>query len=232
MLSQQATSIIICVGRILLSIEQIINVCGPGGLKGPQDEGLPEAFPGVLEQLPITQRVLDALKRRLNKRNCDRDSIEEQESYPSILQLVGDCNTRATKMESIYQAVVPGDPKGRELRYRQSTSVDETVEVLMKEMLVSMLQVSDSPLLLIGESERKDLEAALEAVKRLASSLTEEEKSGYVYNITNSGSGLQPVHSGRGHQHIYGHNLGGAFHGPTHLYSAGHQQPSGPSEAD
>ncbi|KAF3765989.1 hypothetical protein M406DRAFT_356157 [Cryphonectria parasitica EP155] len=218
--SQAATKIMICVSHILLSIDTIVNVCGPSRLKGPEDEGLPEAFPVVLEHLSTTASVFCAIKRRLSDRNCDKDSREQKESYPSVQQLVDDCRTKATKMATIYEAVVPGDAKGRETRYRQKTSVDETVEALMKDMLASMLQVAESPLGLIKEKEQNELKAALDLVAKLPPSLTEEEQFGYVYHINNNGSGLQPVHSGRGHQHIYGHNMGGTFHGATHVYSA------------
>lgn len=219
MSNQAANSIIISVRRIILSIEAINNICGPGRLREPEVEGLAEAFHGVLEHLPVTGSILESIIRRLKRRNASTDTDEEKQSYPPVLELINDCNTKATQMEKIYQAVIPEDTKSREIRYSESTSVDQTVEVLMRDMLVSMLQVAESPLRVINDSEQDYLEKALEAIEKLPASLVDEPKTGNVYTITNSGSGLQPVHAGHGAQHIHGHNMGGNFHGETHIHS-------------
>lgn len=137
-----------------------------------------------------------------------------------MLELINDCNIKATQMEKIYEAVIPEDTKSRGVRYLESTSVDKTVEVLMRDMLVSMLQVAGSPLCVITESEQGCLKEALEAIEKLPASLIEESRTGNSYTITNNGAGLQPVHAGYGAQHIHGHNMGGNFHGATHIHAA------------
>lgn len=217
--NQAANSIIISVRRIILSIEAINNVCGPGRLKDPEIEGLAEAFQGVLEHLPVTGNILESIERRLKRCNAPVKTEDEKQNYSLVLELINGCNTKATQMEKIYQAVIPEDTKTREARYLESTSVDQTIEVLMSEILVSMLQVAESPLRVINESEKGYLQEALEAIKKLPASLVEEPRTGNVYTITNSGSGLQPVHAGYGALHIHGNNMGGNFHGETHIHA-------------
>ncbi|KAJ4420461.1 hypothetical protein N0V82_004338 [Gnomoniopsis sp. IMI 355080] len=213
-------NIIIAIGRTVLSIQSITNDYDQDSLKDTEAEGLPEAFLGVFVHLPVAEVVFKTMSSRLDKAQAmGRIFAEDKNHLANVQASVHKCEITVRKLDKIYKAVVPGDAKTRKHRYRQSTEGYETVEGLMKGLVGFMLEVAGSPLGIISKSEEQELKMALEAVSKLSISLEEEEESAYVYYITNSGSGLQPVHAGRGNQAIHGHNMGGVFNGSTHVHS-------------
>ncbi|TPX09027.1 uncharacterized protein E0L32_001712 [Thyridium curvatum] len=127
----------------------------------------------------------------------------------------------------IFNTVVPAeDDNSRMERYEDVTTPDETVEKLMKGMLKCLQELAKSLLQLITPSEADELQAMIKEVAKLPPSLAEEKVSGYVF--TNSSSGFQANHVGKGNQNInngMAPQLNGEFRGPVNLGPASAPSP-------
>ncbi|RYP40677.1 hypothetical protein DL767_001535 [Monosporascus sp. MG133] len=178
-------------------------------------DDLPQAFHGVAKALPPAEDALKTIKAYIDtnppEQKADADiASKEQEA-------VNGFNHKAARLYDIYDTVLPPGNEPRAARYRSAAGKGEAVEVLMKEILASILVVAKEPL--VSKDQISALQDALKGVSKIPKSL--EDDAAHAFH--NYGSGPQSVHLGHGDQNINtgagfqfnnGHFAGG-FHFPT-----------------
>ncbi|KAH8667739.1 hypothetical protein BGZ61DRAFT_461099 [Ilyonectria robusta] len=102
-------------------------------------------------------------------------------------------------MQDLFDTVSSDDSTPWIDRYREAVGSGDRLEEAMRELLDGIRDIAKVPL--VSEDQIKELKEALKIVKRLPASL-ENRNGGYTF--TNSGSGIQPIHLGKGEQNING----------------------------
>ena len=176
--------------------------------------GLPEAFREVAARLPIVREILDSAERHIKEGGTNEDSCKAAKN------VVEDCQSRAQKLEKLFQDVIPVDGASRAERYISAVKAvgkGNRVETLMKGMLedLKLLAIKHG---MVTETDRreKELIKAIEELAALRPSLSERATDEPAFIATHSGSGAiyqaqgdQFTNPGSGHfYHAHSMNFG------------------------
>ena len=172
---------------IISSVIQIVD-----GIKQVYDaasdtNGLPEAFREVAARLPIVHEILKSAKRHIHEGGTNEGSCKAAKN------VVEDCQSKAQKLEKLFQNVIPVDGASRVERYISAVKAlgkGNRVETLMKEMLedLTLLAIKHG---MVTETDRreKELVKAIEELAALPPSLSERATDEPAFIATHYGSG-------------------------------------------
>ncbi|KAL6407167.1 hypothetical protein AUP68_09994 [Ilyonectria robusta] len=160
---------------------------------------LPEAFPVVAEYLPLVVGILSSIKSHLKQKKTAEETEADTDSYSDIKEAAEEWRSLAKHMQDLFDTVSSDDSTPWIDRYREAVGSGDRLEEAMRDLLDGIRDIAKVPL--ISEDQIKELKEALKIVKRLPASL-ENRNGGYTF--TNSGSGIQPIHLGKGEQNING----------------------------
>jgi hypothetical protein len=164
--------------------------------------GLPTAFREVAARLPIVQNILRSADRHIRDRNTENEWCE------GIKPVVEDCKSKATRLEGLFQAVLPADGASRSERYLKAVRTlgkGNRVELLMKGILEDVRLLADNHgMNAITKTEVEQIIAAITEVSALPPSIDEAQDTAFT-NV-NYGPGPQNNYNAQGDQY---NNLGG-----------------------
>ena len=120
---------------VLAVISSIISIVD--GTKQVYDaatnaQGLPEAFRAIAGRLPIVRNILGSAKQHIDNGDVDEDSCK------GVKHVVEDCETKAKKLDTLFQKATPKDGASDLERYYKAVKAygkGNEVENLMKGML-------------------------------------------------------------------------------------------------
>jgi hypothetical protein len=149
--------------------------------------GLPQAFHEVAQRLPIVQDTLKIAEADVRARNLNK---EQSDIKKGILEA---CKDKATRLEGIFQKVMPAADASRIDRYYKAVRIlgkGKAVEDLMKGLLVDMQ--------LLAGNQVGGLSEAIAELSSVAPSVLPSIPDHAPDTHTNTGSGPQNIHEGSG----------------------------------
>ncbi|RGP72616.1 hypothetical protein FLONG3_6624 [Fusarium longipes] len=159
--------------------------------------GIPEAFSVVAKHLEIVEQVLGSARTVLKSTKDESEQIKEL--YPVVKHVADESCGQLRSIENLFDTITQDGETGTKIeRYAKAikSSDGKRVETIMVELLTNASLVAIQPL--VSQETIKNLQGALEEVKRLPPSLEEDRSAGVILN--NNGSGNQFYHGGRGNQ--------------------------------
>lgn len=165
--------------------------------------GLPEAFRRVSENIPLVMEILLISKKlqEQDERNYRKSQdVRAKRSIERTSEVVKDvmagCKDNAEMLQAIFDKVLPGDQSSFMQRYLSAARTakpgrKQKVEDLMKQILTK-LQLLHSWEALRGAIRFSKIEAALDELAKVPSSLPDDDGATYV----NYGPGPQHVEGG------------------------------------
>ena len=158
--------------------------------------GLPEAFREVATRLPMVHDILDSAKQNIMEGDTSKDS------YKAAKNVVEGCQSKAQKLEKLFQKVIPADDASRAERYLLAVKTmgkGNRVETLMKRLLedLQLLAIKQD---MVTESGTREMELAraIKEVAALQPSLPEHATDEPAFIATHSGSGA--INQAQGYQ--------------------------------
>ncbi|KAI0166856.1 hypothetical protein GGR52DRAFT_77669 [Hypoxylon sp. FL1284] len=188
----------------IIGIEKILRVYGKYEEVATD---LPDAFRGVANAVPSAKAVLNDLL----------DKVDDMPNDDALTAAATTIYTKATSLYHLFNSVLPPGNGTRSARYNAAARKRGAVEILAKEMMESILEVSKD----VAEPESiQELEKQLQEVSKIP--LSFEGGDGSRNEFNNWGDGHQNNNTGSGTQHI---NTGNApqFSGRFETFNMGAQ---------
>ncbi|OQD96542.1 hypothetical protein PENSOL_c015G00659 [Penicillium solitum] len=177
-----------------------------------KDIKLSETFEVVRRRLPIIRDTLETCKSHIEAK---ADSVPEN-VCDALEKTLEDCDTKATNIRAIFEKIIPGQSDKwmeRYLKILRRLGKGNKVEELMIGLTEDVqLIVNHDAVRSSNQPQHDELEAIIEEIKSVTSSVPDEESStmnfssggGAQTNNVNKGSGPWNINSGSGKQYNAG----------------------------
>lgn len=159
------------------------------------ETGLPPNFKIAATKLPLVSKLLEDAERYV-------DAEADETLTATFTPVLTDCKEKATKLQQIFEKVMPADGDSRIDRYRKAARTigkGGRVETLIKGILENLQLLTARFPKAVSLRSQKSLTEAIEEVSGLEPSLPDGFENPSAY--THYGSGSQSVNTGSGSQY-------------------------------